>query len=69
MRRLLRRWFRCPKGEHRETLEMLQMRLGGSIPRTVVMHIWYWRCVDCAARRYFADSDNIEEERRAGRIA
>lgn len=66
--RLWRRVFRCRKGMHRETLDMTRWKMKVGASPTLAIHEWRWRCLDCGAASWFAFSDNIEEERKAGRI-
>jgi hypothetical protein len=70
MRRLLRRWFWCRWGAHRDVLDERRDHTATQMlgPQFVFFTLW-WRCLDCEDRRYAGCSDNIEEERRAGRIA
>lgn len=63
--RWVRRHTRCRRNEHRDTLRMVPWVM--MPPMTIVVHRLSWRCVDCGRDDYLALSDNIDEERKAGR--
>jgi hypothetical protein len=68
MRRLLHRWFRCAKGEHRDRLDMKRWDMSVVVPPTLVVHTLAWQCVDCGRRVVLGESDNFREEWDAGRM-
>jgi hypothetical protein len=67
----LARWYRrryhCAEGRHRPALRMYPWQMKQAT--TLVIHTLNWCCVDCGDEWFCATSDNIREERRAGRHA
>ena len=56
MTRLLRRWFRCRKGTHRDTLHVTGwVRLDFAGMR--VVDDLAWPCMDCGRCDWFASAD------------
>lgn len=69
MRRALRRWFRCRKGQHRETLDVTRVVVSGWDGTEVAAHEVWWRCVDCGKRKWIGGADAIEATPKVRRIA
>jgi hypothetical protein len=56
MRSLLRRWFRCRRGAHRDTLSIRRTMMA------VKCYTLWWECLDCGDRRFVAYSDTLDAE-------